>query len=113
MDIYVTGWVTVFGIPFSQEEVFGSFVIDLGTEGCTDPGAPNYDASAVVDDGSCESAGCLGDVNGDNAVTVGDLLEILAEFGCTSGCSTDITGDGLTTVSDLLELLSVFGTVCD
>lgn len=113
VDIYVTGWVTVFGFPFSQEEVFGSFVIDLGTEGCTDPGAPNYDASAVVDDGSCESAGCLGDVNGDNAVTVGDLLEILAEFGCTSGCSTDITGDGLTTVSDLLELLSVFGTVCD
>ena len=52
-------------------------------------------------------------MNGDNAVTVGDLLEILAEFGCTSGCSTDITGDGLTTVSDLLELLSVFGTVCD
>ena len=66
---------TVFGFPFSQEEVFGSFVIDLGTEGWYEPWAPNYDASAVVDDGNCESAGCL-DV-GDNAVTVGDLLEIL------------------------------------
>lgn len=113
VDIYVNGWVTVFGFPISQEEVFGSFVIDLGTEGCTDSASSNYDPSAVIDDGSCESSLCLGDVNGDNAVTVGDLLEILAEFGCTSGCSTDITGDGLTTVSDLLELLSVFGSVCD
>ena len=45
-------------------------------------------------------------------MTVGDLLEILAEFGCTEGCSTDISGDGSTTVSDLLELLSVFGASC-
>ena len=52
------------------------------------------------------------DVNGDNSVTVGDLLEILAEFGCTEGCTTDISGDGLTTVADLLELLSVFGSSC-
>ena len=51
-------------------------------------------------------------VNGDNSVTVGDLLEILAEFGCTEGCTTDISGDGSTTVSDLLELLSVFGASC-
>ena len=112
VDISVIGYLTVFGFPFGQEQVFGSFIIDLGTEGCTDPAALNYDPDAVVDDGSCVSNTCLGDVNGDNSVTVGDLLEILAEFGCTSGCTTDISGDGLTTVTDLLELLSVFGASC-
>lgn len=112
VDIYVNGWVTVFGLPFSQEEVFGSFILDLGVEGCTDPEALNFNPEAVVDDGSCVVDTCSGDVNGDNSVTVGDLLEILAEFGCTSGCNTDITGDGLTTVADLLQLLSVFGVAC-
>ena len=112
VDISVNGWVTVFGFPFSQEQVFGSFVIDLGESGCTDETALNFNPLAVVDDGSCILDTCFGDVNGDNSVTVGDLLEILAEFGCTEGCDTDISGDGLTTVVDLLELLSVFGASC-
>ena len=112
VDIYVNGWVTVFGFPFSQEEVFGSFVLSLGESGCTDPAADNYNPNAVVDDGSCVTTECSGDVNGDGAVTVGDLLAILAEFGCTSECTTDLNGDGSTTVADLLLLLSVFGSTC-
>ena len=111
VDIYVNGWVTVFGFPFSQEEVFGSFVLTLGEEGCTDSNATNYNPNAVVDDGSC-LVDCAGDVNGDGAVTVGDLLQILAEFGCTQGCTTDLNGDDLTTVADLLLLLSVYGSTC-
>ena len=111
MDIYVNGWVTVFGFPFSQEEVFGSFVLALGESGCTDSTAPNFNPNAVVDDGSC-LVDCEGDVNGDGAVTVGDLLQILAEFGCTEGCTTDLNEDGLTTVADLLLLLSVYGSTC-
>lgn len=112
VDISVNGWVTVFGFPFSQEQVFGSFVIELGEEGCTDEAAVNYNPAAVVDDGSCVLSSCVGDVNQDGNVTVGDLLEILAEFGCSSGCTTDLNDDGLTTVADLLELLSVFGATC-
>ena len=112
VDIYVNGWVTVFGFPFSQEEVFGSFVLSLGESGCTDAAADNYNPNAVVDDGSCVTTECSGDVNGDGAVTVGDLLAILAEFGCTSECTTDLNGDGSTTVADLLLLLSVFGSTC-
>ena len=112
LDIYVTGWVAVFGFPFSQEEVFGSFVLNFGELGCTDEEANNYNPNAVVDDGSCVLESCFGDVDGDNAVTVSDLLEILAEFGCTEGCTTDVSGDGATTVADLLELLSVFGSSC-
>ena len=86
--------------------------MNLGESGCTDEAAVNFNPNAVIDDGSCVLDNCFGDVNGDNSVTVGDLLEILAEFGCTEGCSTDISGDGSTTVSDLLELLSVFGASC-
>ena len=78
----------------------------------TDEEANNYNPNAVVDDGSCVLESCFGDVDGDNAVTVSDLLEILAEFGCTEGCTTDVSGDGATTVADLLELLSVFGSSC-
>ena len=111
VDIYVNGWVTVFGFPFSQEEVFGSFVLSLGESGCTNPSAENFNPNAVVDDGSC-LVDCTGDVNGDGAVTVGDLLQILAEFGCTEGCTTDLNQDGLTTVADLLLLLSVYGATC-
>ena len=48
VDIYVTGWVTVFGFPFSQEQVFGSFILDLGELGCTDDEATNYNPNAVV-----------------------------------------------------------------
>ena len=58
-----------------------------------------------MEDGSCLLDTCLGDVDGDNSVTVSDLLEILAEFGCTEGCTTDISGDGSTTVVDLLEVV--------
>ena len=112
-DITVEGCTDVFGFPFCQAQLFGSLNLDIGTEGCMDPAASNYDPAAVIDDGSCESeVACFGDLNDDNSVTVADLLLILSEFGCVSGCTTDINNDGVTSVTDLLELLSVFGTTC-
>jgi plastocyanin len=87
--------------------------ITVGTGGCMDSTASNYNADADYDDESCVTvAACFGDLNNDNSVTVADLLLILSEFGCLSGCTTDINNDGVTTVADLLELLSVFGTTC-
>ena len=87
--------------------------ITVGVGGCLDESATNYNSEADFDDGSCDSAvACIGDLNGDNSVTVADLLQILSEFGCTSGCTTDINNDGVTTVADLLVLLSVFGSTC-
>jgi bilirubin oxidase len=64
----------------------------------------------VVDDG--EWAPCSGDVNGDNAVTVADILVLLIEFGCTSACAADVDGDGSVTVSDVLVVLGGFGSTC-
>ena len=53
--------------------------------GCTVPEASNYDPSALIDNGSCEVIVvddlCDGDLNGDGAVTAGDLLQFLATFG--------------------------------
>jgi hypothetical protein len=53
------------------------------------------------------------DVNADGVVNVGDILMVLAEFGCTSGCTADVTNDGNVNVSDLLSILSEFGQDCN
>ena len=45
-------------------------------------------------------------------MTVSDLLLVLAEFGCEGGCESDIDGDDTVSVADLLALLAVFGGVC-
>ena len=51
--------------------------------GCTYDFACNYNTNAVVDDGSCELSSCTlqGDITGDGAVAVDDLLVLLSAFG--------------------------------
>jgi len=54
--------------------------------GCTYADADNYDVSAAVDDGTCIWAPCSTcpeDINGDDAVTVSDVLQLLGAFGTT------------------------------
>jgi len=56
--------------------------------GCTYVDADNYDENAMIDDGSCSwtpFSTCAGDMNGDGAVSVGDILAMLGLFG--SNCS--------------------------
>lgn len=84
--------------------------------GCTDSAACNYDDTATLDDDSCEFTSCVceGDLNGDEQITVADVLIFLSDFGCvTAPCSGDINGDDQTNVSDLLILLAVFGDLCE
>lgn len=61
-----------------------------------------------------DTPGCFGDINGDEAITVDDLLSLLGEFGqdCSDGCDADINEDDQVDVNDLLELLAVFGDDC-
>ena len=81
--------------------------------GCTNPEATNYDETAVVDDGSCEFAPiCPEDLNNDGQITVADILELLADFGCTANCDADLNGDGATNVNDILQILAAFGSDC-
>jgi len=37
---------------------------------------------------------CPGDLDGDNLLSVNDLLTLLSEFGCFTTCDSDIDGDG-------------------
>lgn len=77
--------------------------------GSTDIITPTYCWDSCV---LCGIPSCLGDLNGDNQVTVSDVLLLLADFGCNIGCSTDLDGDGSVSVSDVLILLSSFDTDC-
>ena len=80
--------------------------------GCTDDTACNFDPNALWNDGSCEPCECPGDLDGDLAVGVSDILGALSEFGCLSNCAADMDGDDQVTVSDFLEILSLYGETC-
>ena len=94
---------------------------ELEVEGCQDETACNFDGLAT-DPGACfypdpgfncdGTSLCTEDLNDNNAVEVGDVLLVLADFGCTVNCAADITGDGFVTVDDVLVLLSAFGSEC-
>ena len=80
--------------------------------GCTTASACNFNPDANYNDGTCEPCACPGDINGDLAVTVADVLFLLAEFGCTSECTADLNDDGMVSISDLLILLSFYSETC-
>jgi hypothetical protein len=87
----------------------------LTCAGCTDDTACNYDATATADDGSCNYTSCLcpNDLNGNGIIEVGDILILLGDFGCmTPPCIGDVNGDGITSVADALLMLAQFGDSC-
>ena len=55
---------------------------------------------------------CPADLNQDGTVSTGDLLVLLADFGCTNACSADFDGDGLVSTSDMLLFLVSYGEIC-
>ncbi len=85
-------------------------------EGCMDATACNYQPWATIDSGECtygECGGCPGDLNGDNLISIADVLVLLGDFGCeTPPCAGDTNNDGVTNINDLLVLLSGFGVPC-
>lgn len=53
------------------------------------------------------------DLDGDGAVSLGDLGLLLADFGCSGGsCAGDVDDDGATTKDDLVLMLNEFGNSC-
>jgi hypothetical protein len=58
---------------------------------------------------------CPGDLDGDLDVDLGDLAQLLANYGITSGATYemgDLDGDGDVDLADLAGLLGVYGTTC-
>ena len=82
-----------FRIRFRASDTGAGSVVEAGVDGVT---LKAY---------SCET-GVTGDVNGDGAVNVEDLLLLLAAWGPCTGCPADLNADGMVDVLDLLELLA-------
>ena len=63
--------------------------------------------------GTSGTVGCPGDLDGDNLVGVGDILQLLGSFGCLDACGpADVNFDNTVNVSDVLFLLGLFGSNC-
>lgn len=69
----------------SQITVIDCGLTNTGIPGCTYFNATNYNPQAEIDDQSCifdcPEITCLGDLNNDNVIGVGDLIIFLAIFG--------------------------------
>ena len=57
----------------------------------------------------CSDQPCIGDIDGDGAVSTNDILALLGAWGSCDSCPADVTGDGLVGVDDLLMLVGSFG----
>ena len=89
----------------------GRYNFDLG---CTDSSSPNYNADALVDDGTCAtSADLLGDVNDDGQLNVLDIVQIVnyvlgnLEFSDFQILSADVNTDGLVNILDIVTLVNI------
>lgn len=80
------------------------------------PGAPGtYEGVDNNCDGYVdgdEVSECLGDLNGNGAVDVSDVLLLLGAFGCAADCDVNVDGSPGVDVNDFLALLAVFGLPC-
>jgi choice-of-anchor B domain-containing protein len=65
---------------------------------------------AIESEQSCIE--CEGDINGDGAVTVSDVLLLISEWACSVDCTADLNGNAVVDIGDLLILLTVFGEPC-
>lgn len=86
-------------------------------DGCDISSGTSADANGNGIPDECESDVCVGDLNGDGAVSVPDLLNLVNAWGfcqlpCPPRCAGDITGDCNVTVADLISLLNAWGP-CD
>ena len=57
------------------------------------------------------SRSCPSDVNSNGGIDAGDILALLASFGCTTCGPSDVNGDGAVSVEDVLLVLSSFGEI--
>lgn len=92
------------GVPVTEA---GPMVVDVPDETW---GVDIAWAEVVVHSDFCVE--CLGDFDGDNVVSISDLMAMLGAFGCTSNCSMDLNGDGAMNVADLIVWLGLFGSSC-
>ena len=59
--------------------------------------------------GTCDSADCVADIDGDGVVEVDDLIILLSAWGPNPGHPADLDGDDVVDVDDLILVLSSWG----
>ena len=65
--------------------------------------------------GAAEEPFCFGDLDGDGAIGLSDLAQLLSNYGTPSGAvyeDGDLDADGDVDLADLAGLLAVYGTTC-
>ena len=55
---------------------------------------------------------CTEDIVVNGIIDTADILMMLSQYGCENDCSADIDGDDAVSVSDIIALLAVFGQTC-
>jgi len=104
---------------------YGENYFSINTEacgfGCMDTTACNYDAEALIDDGSCLELDLCGVCGGDSSTCDGctdaeacnyDADALNEDGSCeyeSCACPEDVNGDGVISVADILVLLGEFG----
>ena len=96
----VQGWLEVLATPMATDQ-----------EGCTYPGASNFDAEATIEDGSCLFAGCTNIVALNYSPWANDDDGSCILDSGADACP-DLDGNGNVTVSDLVIFLGYFGSAC-
>ena len=100
------------GIHPVTDDIRGRLMgIVCGTQAC-DLANSYFDGSINNTCGIGPYGGCLGDIDGDGAQTVEDVLYMLANFGNMGPHPADLDLDDLVGTTDLLILLGVFGCTC-
>ena len=89
------------GIPTGGGTVSDSLIIDY-QDNTSDQDKTMLGDLVVTSPGS----DCPGDLDGDGAINIDDLLIVIGGWGGTDG---DVDGDGITNIEDLLVLLAGFG----
>ena len=82
--------------------------------GCTDipTGDCDCDGNQLDENGICGEI-CEGDLNGDDEITVADLLLLLQAWGSEADYAAgDFDGNGFISILDVLTMLEVYGTNC-
>jgi hypothetical protein len=100
--VYLTATRGDDGIPFF------AYDLDQGIGGAWTPFENPYPAYHSTGGAAFIPGPCVGDIDGDAAVDVDDLLALLGDWG-SSGGPADLNDDGLVDVDDLLLLLGAWG----
>jgi len=80
------------------------YASDLSPDDRIEAGVDAVKLVAIV----CDEIDCVGDINGDATVDVGDLLAVVADWNSGPG-PADVNGDGEVDIADLLAVINGWG----